>query len=89
MMLYERLNRLIGHEVLVSTRIPDQELDVPGGVLEEVGADYLLIKTEDEGKGGFAKVGAQWFLPLSVVIHIIHQADCKKCAIDEAENQAR
>ena len=49
---YERLKDLIGHEVIVTTRIEDEEKDVPGGILEEVGADYLIIKTEDEEKGG-------------------------------------
>jgi len=83
MSLHERLKELIGHEVLVTTHIAEEERDVPGGVLKEVGADYLMIKTEDEEKGGFAITGAQWFLNLSMVIHIIHQADCKKCAIDE------
>ncbi len=87
MNLCERLKGLIGHEVIVTTRIADEEKDVPPGVLEEVGADYLVLKTEDEEKGGFAKTGAQWFLNLSMVIHIIHQADCKKCAIDEVERR--
>lgn len=82
--LHERLDKLVGHEVLVSTRIPDDEKDVPGGILEEVGEDYLLIRTEDEEKGGFAITGAQWFVNLSMVIHVIHQADCKKCAVAEA-----
>lgn len=88
MKFYERLNELIGHEVIVSTRIADEEGDVPGGILEEVGEDYLLVRTEDEGKGGFAITGAQWFLNLAMVIHVIHQADCKQCAIHEAGKRA-
>ncbi len=84
MNLEERLKGLIGHEIIVVTRIADEEKDIPPGVLEEVGKDYLIIKTEDEEKGGFAITGAQWFLNLPMVIHVIHQADCKKCAIDAA-----
>jgi len=52
MNLHERLKGLIGHEVIVTTRIADEEKDVPGGVLEEVGADYLMIKTEMRKREG-------------------------------------
>lgn len=41
MRFHERLNELIGHEVIVSTRITNEERDVPGGILEEAGEDYL------------------------------------------------
>lgn len=92
MKLSERLVNLIGHEIIVTTRLADgndeaNDRDIPPGDLQEVGEDYLLIKTEREEKGGFAVEGAEWFVNLSMVIHIIHQSDCKKCAIRDVETR--
>jgi len=83
MNLSGRLENLVSHEILVATSIAGEERDVPGGILAEVGEDYILVKTEDEEKGGFAITGAQWFVRLAAVMHIIHMADCKKCAVEE------
>lgn len=85
MQLHERLKNLVGHEIFVHTRTEDDERGVPGGTLQEVGTDYLIVKTEDEEKGGFATTGAQWFVILPWIISIIHAADCKKCAIETAD----
>ena len=96
MNLNERLICLTGHEIIINTRETnfiqgeeesDEELEgsgMPPGVLEEVGDDYLLLKTADEDKGGFADIGAEWFVSLSWVASIIHMRDCKKCAIEAA-----
>jgi hypothetical protein len=94
MKLSERLVNLIGHEIIVTTRLAGgseeaDDRDVPAGDLQEVGEDYLLVKTESEEKGGFAKEGAEWFINLSTVIHIIHQSDCKKCAIQYVEKRQK
>ncbi len=83
MNLRDRLADLIGHEVFVTTSVGSDDADVPGGVLEEVGTDYALIKTEDEENGGFATSGAQWFVSLAEIIHVVHIADCKRCALDD------
>ena len=88
----ERLVNLIGHEIIVITQLAlgDEEVnarDIPPGDLQEVGEDYLLVKTESEEKGGFAKEGAEWFVNLKTVMHIIHQSDCKRCAIQDAERR--
>lgn len=97
MNLNERLIGMIGHEVIINTRevnfIQEGEEDddevqentgMPPGVLEEVGDDYILLKTMDEDKGGFADIGAEWFVSLSWVASIIHMRDCKKCAVEAA-----
>ncbi len=87
MQLHERLKDLIGHEIFVHSRTEDDETGVPGGTLQEIGTDYLIVKTEDEEKGGFAITGAEWFVTFPWIISIIHAADCKKCAI-ETVNEA-
>lgn len=99
MNLNERLMSIIGHEVIINTREmnfiqegdgEDDEGDVqegpgmPPGVLEEVGDDFVLLRTMDEDKGGFADIGAEWFVSLSWIASIIHMRDCKKCAIEAA-----
>ena len=76
---------LVGHEIIVCTNVPSEDRDVPPGNLEEVGDDYIIVKTEDEAKGGFANEGAEWYIPLNVIVNIIHQSDCKKCALQDIE----
>ena len=83
MNLRDRLAALEGHEIFVTTSVGSDDADVPGGVLEEVGDDYALVKTEDEENGGFATSGAQWFVNLAEIIHVVHIADCKRCAVDD------
>ena len=95
--LNERLIGMIGHEVIINTRemnfIQEGEEDdgavqenagMPPGILEEAGDDYILLQTMDEDKGGFADIGAEWFVSLSWVASIIHMRDCKKCAVEAA-----
>lgn len=89
MELHERLKELVGHEVIITTQLEDEESDVPGGVLQEVGVDYLIVRTEDEEKGGFAKVGAEWYVRLAAIVHLIHLHDCKKCVQDFVTKQVR
>jgi len=89
MKYYEKLQALIGHEVIITTFLKDDEREIPPGDIIEVGEDYLVLKTKAEEEGGFALEGAEWFLGLDKVIHIIHQSDCKKCAIAETEKTLR
>ncbi len=87
MNLRDRLAALVGHEIFVTTSVGSDDADVPGGVLEEVGDDYALVKTEDEENGGFATAGAQWFVSLTEIIHVVHIADCKRCAVDDVSRR--
>ena len=77
MKLHERLTKLIGHEVIVRTRLPDSEENVPPGNLDEVGEDYILIKTESEEKGGFANEGADCSMPQTFA-HFVSFKDKKE-----------
>jgi len=80
MELHEKLRELVGHEVFITVNPPGQEeTGVPGGVINEVGVDYLVIHTESDEKGGFAITGAEWLVRLEAVVYIIHMHDCKKC----------
>ena len=87
MQLHERLKDLIGHEVHISARIEDEDRDVPGGTLKEVGLDYLIIDTEKEEKVGDVGAAADWWVRLETVITILHPHDCRKCAVDAALQQ--
>jgi hypothetical protein len=82
MQLNERLAQLVGHEVFVTTQIQNEDSDIPGGTLQEVGVDYLVVKTEDEERGGHAIIGAEWLVTLATVVAITHGSDCPKCAVN-------
>jgi hypothetical protein len=86
MQLNERLAQLVGHEVFVTTQIQNEDSDIPGGTLQEVGVDYLVVKTEDEERGGHAIIGAEWLITLAPVVAITHGSDCPKCAVDFANS---
>jgi hypothetical protein len=80
MQLHEKLKELIDHEVLLMTNQPEEEeAGVPGGIIKEIGEDYLVVHTASEEKGGFAKTGAEWLIRLEAIVYIIHMHDCKKC----------
>ena len=79
MKLYEKLKELIGHEVFIHTQIRNEDHDVPGGIIKEVGEDYFIVRTEDYEEGGFAEIGTDWYVRVETVIHFIHVHDCKKC----------
>jgi hypothetical protein len=83
MELHEKLKELVGHEVFIMTNQPEEEeAGVPGGVIKEVGVDYIVIHTASEEKGGWAKLGAEWLVRLATVVYFIHVHDCKKCVQD-------
>lgn len=89
MELHEKLKELIGHEVFIHTQIGNEEHEVPGGIIKEVGDDYFIIRTEDEEKGGFAVTGAEWYVRLAMVVNILHIHDCKKCVEDIVTEQIK
>jgi len=82
MQLHERLKELVGHEVFIRTLREDEKSDVPGGVIKEVGVDYLVVHTASEEKGGWAEHGAEWLVRLAAIVWFIHLHDCKKCVQD-------
>ncbi len=87
MQLHERLKDLIGHEVFITTTVANDDRDVPGGTLKDVGLDYLVIDTQKEEKIGYVGVAADWWVRLQTVIAITHPYDCRKCAIDATISQ--
>jgi ferredoxin-fold anticodon binding domain-containing protein len=79
MKLYEKLKELIGHEVFIFTQIRNEDNDVPGGVIKEVGEDYFILRTRGLEDGGHVDIGTDWYVRIETVIHFIHVDDCKKC----------
>jgi hypothetical protein len=84
----ERLESLVGHEVEVTTTVNDEERDIPCGVLEEVGQDYVLIDTKKAEENGDVGSAAQWFIRTASIVVALHPSDCHRCAIDAALAQA-
>jgi hypothetical protein len=76
MQLHQRLAELIGHEVFLTAG----DARVPMGTLAEVGEDYLLIRSKDEEQGGYAEVGADWWVRMAEMRSLTHPSDCATCA---------
>lgn len=97
MNLQERLQVLIGHDVIVNmVGDPVDPEDnqpyafIPNGRVRDAGADYLVIETLSEEDGGFVGIGAEWLLPVKYVTSIIHTIpDCAGCAIDTASGNLK
>ena len=88
MQLHERLKKeLIGHEVFITTRAANEDREVPGGTLKDVGLDYLVINTQKEEEVEYVGAAADWWVRLETVIAITHPSDCRKCAVDAATSQ--
>ena len=73
MNLQERLQVLIGHEVMVHLRgdpLDDEGYtigDVPLGTLREVGDNWFIIETKSKEDGGLVEGnGAEWQVPIQV-----------------------
>ena len=71
MQLHERLMDLIGHEVTVSTRLEGEAGSVAGGVVKEVGPDFMIVGD----KGGRSD---SW-VRMAAVVAVIHASDCPRC----------
>jgi hypothetical protein len=82
MQLHERLTQLVGHEIFVITCIQNEDNHIPGGTLQEVGTDYLVVKTEDTKSGDQVQLGAEWLVALTTIVNIIHGSKCPKCIGD-------
>jgi hypothetical protein len=78
MELKERLNKLIGHDVLFSTYAIEDSHITDKGILEEVGADYLVIQPWYTSIG-FSTGNRQWFIYLREAVPILHLHNCRKC----------
>ena len=86
--LQERLQALIGHDVMVNglNDLHDDDgypmPDVVPGKLREVGDGYLVIETQT-GDGGFAD--AEQLVSIRYVTSILHIfGECAGCAVDAA-----
>ena len=73
MNLQERLQVLIGHDVMVHLRgdpLDDEGYtigDVPPGTLREVGESWFIIETTSKADGGLVEGnGAEWQVPIQV-----------------------
>jgi hypothetical protein len=77
-----RLKNLVGHEIEVTTLVNTEERDIPSGVLEEVGPDYVMIDTKKAEEAGNVGSAAQWFVRTASIIVALHPSDCARCAID-------
>ena len=73
MNLQERLQVLIGHEVMVHLRgdpLDDEGYpigDVPPGSLREIGEGWFIIETKSKEDGGLVEGnGAEWQVPIRV-----------------------
>ncbi len=84
MTIIERLKGLIGHEVYVDLVNTGEGEDI-GGVLAEVGTDYLLLSVERES-GDIAATPDQWFVRLEAIGDLVHSGDCPTCAVQEAQD---
>ncbi len=67
--------------------IKDDNREVPGGTLKDIGSDYLVIDTQKEEEVGYVGAAADWWVRLEMVITICHPSDCRKCAVDAATPQ--
>ena len=72
MQLHERLMDLIGHEVSVSTQLDGEAGSISGGIVKEVGPDFLIVGA----KGG----RSDWWVRMATVVTIVHASDCPKCS---------
>ena len=81
--MLERLKTLTGHEVYVDFLNSEEGEDV-GGMLAEVGADYLLLTVERES-GTAPAAEDQWFIRMESVADLVHSGDCPTCAVREAQ----
>jgi hypothetical protein len=80
MKLHERLNELVGHEIVVITRNDEGETNIPRVILEEIGEDYLIVNTKYTEKTQYSPLNERRFIIVSNVVQIVHQAGCDKCA---------
>jgi len=80
----ERLRSLVGHEVELTTMVASEERDIPYGILEEVGQDYVLIDTKKAEEAGNVGSAAQWLVRTDSIVVAMHPSDCARCAIEAA-----
>jgi hypothetical protein len=78
--LSERLNVLVGHEVIVIIRNDEGEIKIPEVILEEVGEDYLSVLTKFNDDTQYSPPNEHRFIILSNVVQIVHKAGCNECA---------
>ena len=82
MYLREKLHKLFGHEVSIRIWIGTHEKLTKQGILEQVGADHIVIRPLASVEGSFETSG-QWLVRLKGAMPIIHLPHCNKCREDE------
>jgi hypothetical protein len=82
MLMPEKLEGLIGHEIQLLTTASEDKRDLSGGTLKEIGDDFLLIDTKKEEEAGNGGAAAEWYIWYDDIISIFHPYDCPKCATD-------
>jgi ferredoxin-fold anticodon binding domain-containing protein len=75
MQLHERLIDLIGHEVSV-TLLEGKSAGIPGGVVKEVGPDFLILGAKD--------ARSDWWVRMDAVATIVHESSCPRCVAGPA-----
>ena len=96
MNLLERLQALIGHDLIVHMADDPRDEDgdpiccVPAGRLRDVGDGYFMIETKSEADGGFVGTGADWLVSIRYTSSIIHTIpDCAGCAVDSVSGEIK
>jgi hypothetical protein len=80
----ERLKSLVGHEIELTTSINSEDREIPAGILEEVGPDYVLVDTRKAEQDGYVESAAQWFVRTDSIVVAMHPSDCGRCAVEAA-----
>ena len=78
MQLIERLEKLVGHDIYIATCLGKDGHLANDGMLEEVGADYIVIRPFDESRDS-SPSDTQCFLNLHEILFIDHPSHCNKC----------
>jgi hypothetical protein len=79
MKLFERLNELVGHDIVVITRNDEGETKIPEVILEEIGEDYFIVMTKYTEKTQYSPLNERRFIILSNVVQIVHKVGCNEC----------
>ena len=79
MQLHERMMDLIGHEVSVVCRAEESEVDVPNGMVKEVGPDFIIVGVKD------GKQNSDWWVRMQMIVAVVHPSSCAICSAEPAE----
>jgi hypothetical protein len=84
MRLSERLQMLIGHELIMSISSETNEMDAPYVILDEVGEDYIEVTILHSQ---YAHPTRNYkIVNLSYIIDITHRPGCETCNTEKKNN---